>query len=295
MPFTVITLKNTPNSLRGDLSKWMQEIATGVYVGNFNSKIREELWNRVIDSSGVGEATLSYRDRNEIGYNFETHNTKREVIDFEGIPLVLIRSENKEPSQSQYGFSKASKYHKAKKFSKSREEEKTTSFIILDIETDGLDEKTNKIIEIGALRTDTKEEFHKLIKIDSKLPEKIVELTGLKDENLKNGADIVTALKELKEFIGNREIVGYGVKFDIKFINKNLKENNLGRLTNRSWDLLDFVKKEKTFLENYKLETVLKSYGIDEKVPHRALKDVKLIYELSTKVNKFQEFIKRDR
>lgn len=295
MPFTVITLKNTPNSLRGDLSKWMQEIATGVYVGNFNSKIREELWKRVVDSSGVGEATLSYRDRNEIGYNFETHNTTREVIDFEGIPLVLIRSGRKEPSQAQYGFSKASKYHKVKKFSKTRTNEKNISFVVLDIETDGLDEKTNKIIEIGALKTDTKEEFHKLIKIDSKLPGKIIELTGIKDEDLKNGEDIVTALKELKEFIGDRDIVGYGVKFDIKFINRNLKVNNLERLTNRSWDLLDFVKREKTFLENYKLETVLKSYGIDKIVPHRALKDVKLIYELSTKVNKFQEFQKRDR
>lgn len=295
MPFTVITLKNTPNSLRGDLSKWMQEIATGVYVGNFNSKIREELWKRVIDSSGVGEATLSYRDRNEIGYNFETHNTRREVIDFEGIPLVLIRSEKKEPSKSQYGFSKASKYHKAKKFSKPKTNEKNISLVILDIETDGLDEKTNKIIEIGALKTDTKEEFHKLIKIDSNLPEKIIELTGIRDEDLKNGEDIVTALKELKEFIGDRDIVGYGVKFDIKFINRNLKVNNLERLTNRFLDLLDFVKREKIFLENYKLETVLKSYGIDKKVPHRALKDVKLIYELSTKVNKFQEFIKRDR
>lgn len=295
MPFTVITLKNTPNSLRGDLSKWMQEIATGVYVGNFNSKIREELWKRVIDSSGVGEATLSYRDTNEIGYNFETHNTAREVIDFEGIPLVLIRSEKKEPSKSQYGFSKASKYHKAKKFSKPKTNEKNISLVILDIETDGLDEKTNKIIEIGALKTDTKEEFHKLIKIDSKLPEKIIELTGIKDEDLKNGEDIVTALKEFKEFIGDRDIVGYGVKFDIKFINRNLKVNNLERLTNRSWDLLDFAKREKTFLENYKLETALKSYGIDKKVPHRALKDVKLINELSTKVNKFQEFLKRDR
>ena len=36
MPFTVITLTNVPNSLRGDLTRWMQEIATGVYVGNFN-------------------------------------------------------------------------------------------------------------------------------------------------------------------------------------------------------------------------------------------------------------------
>lgn len=47
MPFTVVTLKSVPPSLRGDLTKWMQEIATGVYIGNFNSKIREKLWNRI--------------------------------------------------------------------------------------------------------------------------------------------------------------------------------------------------------------------------------------------------------
>ena len=39
MPFTVVTLKSVPPSLRGDLTKWMQEIATGVYIGNFNSRI----------------------------------------------------------------------------------------------------------------------------------------------------------------------------------------------------------------------------------------------------------------
>lgn len=37
MPFTVITLKRSTPSLRGDLTKWMQEIATGVYIGNFNT------------------------------------------------------------------------------------------------------------------------------------------------------------------------------------------------------------------------------------------------------------------
>ena len=47
MPLTVITIKNIKPSLRGDLSKWMQEISTGVYIGNFNSKIRDKLWKRV--------------------------------------------------------------------------------------------------------------------------------------------------------------------------------------------------------------------------------------------------------
>ncbi len=55
MPLTVITVKNAPPSLRGDLTKWMQEIATGVYVGNFNTKVREQLWSRVKDSVSNGE------------------------------------------------------------------------------------------------------------------------------------------------------------------------------------------------------------------------------------------------
>ena len=64
MPFTVITVKNVPKSLRGDLTKWMQEIATGVYVGNCNSKDREQLCSRVLDSIDGGEATISYSYRN---------------------------------------------------------------------------------------------------------------------------------------------------------------------------------------------------------------------------------------
>lgn len=60
MSLTVITLKKAPLFLRGDLTKWMQEISPGVYVGNFNSKIRELLWQRVVESVGSGEATMTF-------------------------------------------------------------------------------------------------------------------------------------------------------------------------------------------------------------------------------------------
>lgn len=90
MPFTVITLKNVPNSLRGDLTRWMQEIATGVYVGNYNSKVREYLWKRISEMVKEGEATISFSCRNEVGYSFSTCNTERQIVDFDGIPLVLL-------------------------------------------------------------------------------------------------------------------------------------------------------------------------------------------------------------
>lgn len=121
MPLTVITVKNAPVSLRGDLSKWMQEIATGVYVGNFNSKIRDKLWDRVISNIGKGEATISYYCRNEIGYRFDTFNTERFVIDVDGIPLVFVPNpESAKKHNIQHGFSNASRNRKWRKFSSVR-------------------------------------------------------------------------------------------------------------------------------------------------------------------------------
>lgn len=50
MPFTVITLKSVPPSLKGDLTRWMQEIDTGVYVGNFNTRIRDYILKKRINN-----------------------------------------------------------------------------------------------------------------------------------------------------------------------------------------------------------------------------------------------------
>ena len=114
MPFTVITLKKVPNSLRGDLTRWMQEISTGVYVGNFNSRIRDYLWKRVTDLVGNGEASICFSCRNEVGYSFYTCNTERQVVDYDGIPLVLIpvnSSKDENLEKRTCGFSIASRYH----------------------------------------------------------------------------------------------------------------------------------------------------------------------------------------
>ena len=295
MPFTVITLKKTPAFLRGDLTKWMQEISTGVYVGNFNSKVREELWQRVIENVKEGEATICYAYRNEIGYEFRTNSKEISIADFDGIPLVMVdHKENiREANKGQLGYSKASKLRKSHQYQKYSG--KKPSYVVVDIETDGLDFLKNSIVEIACIKViDGKlKEFEKAIKLDSKLPENIKKLTGLSDEYLeKNGVDEKQALAEFLEFIGELPVISYGNNFDINFINHALNKNGLQTIKNQTIDLMGCVKKEKRFLENYKLQTVLKSYGIDKKLPHRALADAKLTYELSTKVNILKEKLK---
>lgn len=291
MPFTVITVKNAPMSLRGDLSKWMQEIATGVYVGNFNAKVRERIWLRVNGTIGNGEATLSYYCRNEIGYNFDTKNTAQRVINHEGIPLVFLPNSDKNNS-IKMGFSNAKKMRNATKYSiRVSSNKKTEGYVVIDIETDGLDEEKNSIIEIGAIKIkgNKAESFSRLIRVDYELPRNIVNLTNITDEMLdESGVNKEEVLKDFLEFIEDLPIVGYNLPFDIKFIKYNLEKLGLD-IKNKQVDLLPIVR-ENTTLANYKLSTVAKHFGIAEKIPHRGLLDAGVILELSEKLKEFIEF-----
>ncbi len=304
MPLTVITIKKVPRSLRGDLTKWMQEIATGVYVGNFNSRVREKLWKRVKESVQDGEATLTYAYRNELGYLFDTINSDREVIDYDGLPLVMLPLKEPTDEKVKLGFSNAAKFRKAQRYqgsyNKKVEERKTVgsgyhSCVFIDIETDGLDEDENFIIELGAYKPSEDKGFTYLIKTKRELPSAIIELTGITNDLLNSeGVSEELALREFVEFIGDYDLVGYNIDFDIRFINNKLKRYGISQLKNKRYDLLKFVKREKRFLGNYKLQSVIREYGIEEDVPHRALSDAKLIYSLSNKVNKFRDLLEKE-
>lgn len=289
MPFTIITLSKVKSSLRGDLTKWMQEIDTGVYVGNFNSKVRENLWQRIINNIGDGSATMSYSYRNEIGYDFKTYNTDRKVIYSDSIPLVLRENKKAEFVISKNGFSKQAKIRKAQKY-------KEKKYIVIDIETSGLDYKNNKIIEVAAVLTNTRgkiiDTYQSLIKQNIKLPKEITALTGIMTEDIANAKEEKDVLEEFIKFIGNYDVVGYNVNFDINFINYYLNKNALKSLENKVYDLKDYVKRENLFMKNYRLQTALKEYAIEKTVKHRALEDAYVTTELSTKVNEFLQKIK---
>lgn len=319
MPLTIITLSKCPRSLRGDLTKWMQEIDTGVYVGNLNSRIREKLWSRVSSCVGSGSATLSFVAQNEIGYDFCTINSARKVAYLDGIPLIFTPNGNKRDDIPEHGFSKAYHFHKAriygnKKLKKDdscsleptgKDEDIYTAsdfdmlsnkkFVVLDIETSGLNEADDKIIEIGAIKICDKQidSYQRLIKRDSlELSPAITQLTGLTDIELANrGVSPSAALNGLKQFIGDLPVLGYNIAFDTRFINNELRSMDEELLDNREIDVMRFVKKEKMFLESYTLDNVLKGYGISTPVPHRALGDAKLIAKLALKVNKILDVL----
>lgn len=291
MVMTIISVKNVPASLRGDLTRWMQEISTGVYAGNFNSRIRELLWKRVTETISDGEAVLCYASRNELGYSFKTFNSTRKVIDYDGIPLVFIpnvvSSAYKDKIVS--GFSTASSMHMSR-MRTFRSNKKPKDFVVIDLETTGLDPYKCEILEIGAVKQFAGETsyFHHLIYSKNSVPEKITKLTGITNELiLQNGVECNHVLKQFVNFSKDLPIITYNAAFDINFLNEALLKNGMEQLNNKIYDLMKAVKKEQLFQKDYKFETSLKTYGINSDAPHRALEDAKLTYALMMKVNKF--------
>ncbi|GAA3635860.1 type I-E CRISPR-associated endoribonuclease Cas2e [Lactobacillus hamsteri] len=287
----VITLSKVPQSLRGDLTKWCQEIQTGVYIGNFSARIRDLLWQRIIKNIGSnGEATMVFNTNNELGYTFRTIRSDKEVVDFDGVPL--IRHLNNNTSTVKHGFSNAAKYHHI------RMKNRITlpndiDIVVLDIETTGLDPAKDKIISIGAVKRSNSEwkTFYKLVSSNVKIPDNICDLTGISSEDIREkGHSLASVFNELKSFVGNSRVVGYNFSFDMSFLLNVFNDLNIPNFINSPRDLMSIVKRHNQFLDNYRLSTVLKYYNIVNEHPHNSLSDAKAEYLLAEKLNKNGSF-----
>jgi len=86
----VLVLVSVPARLRGEVSRWLLEIAPGVFTGRVNRRVRENLWGRVLSGLGDGSAVLVAADRRrEQGCEILTAGRGRWVpADFDGLMLV---------------------------------------------------------------------------------------------------------------------------------------------------------------------------------------------------------------
>lgn len=288
----VLCVMNCPPSLRGDLSKWLNEVNTGVYVGKLSARVRDELWDRVCENIKSGQATMVYSTNNEQGFTFLTHNTTWKPIDYEGITLMQKPLPNSSVEQNDFlqpGFSKAAKYEKIRHF-QNHNSKKSVDYVVLDIETTGLDYNKDRIIEVGLLRVsgeEIKDQFQCLIYSKEKIPNDIIRLTGITNEMLeKEGIAEEEALKIIQDFIGTDLVVGYNVQFDIQFVQKLGKQVGKDIIIKKTKDVLHMVRLKLDDLDNYKLETVALYLSLDIKNIHRALTDCILTYKIYSELNK---------
>ena len=164
-------------------------------------------------------------------------------------------------------------------------EKMTDSYVCIDLETTGLDPKTDKIIEIGVVRVENNavaEEWETFVNPDRQLEERIIELTGIRDEQLSAAPMIEEVLPTLLEIVGDHPLLGHSVMFDYSFI-KKAAVNRRMTFEKDGIDTLKIARKYLTELESRSLGYLCEYYGICHNA-HRALCDAKATVELYRKL-----------
>ncbi len=290
----VITLSDCPPKVRGDLSKWLIEINTDVYVGQVSARVREELWKRICENLHTGRATMVFHTIGEQHMDFRVHNTTWEPVDFDGLKLMRRPLPSaREQSQAmvlEKGFSKAAKMQKVDRIKRARKRSlKEDSYIVLDVETTGLSCAVHEIIEIAALsivHDAVEAELSMLVQCQTSLPENISKLTGITDKMLQQqGIPLYQALLQFIAFVGNRSIVCHNAAFDFGFLHAACQRVGLSMFHNPCIDTLTLARRKVFDVVDYKLNTVADHFSMDTSNHHRALADCYLTYGIYKKLN----------
>ena len=85
---TVVVLIAVADGLRGYLTRWMVEVAAGVFVGNPNARVRNRLWAVLATRVGDGQAIMVEPAQNEQGWAVRTAGRDRWIpVDLDGLIL----------------------------------------------------------------------------------------------------------------------------------------------------------------------------------------------------------------
>lgn len=146
-------------------------------------------------------------------------------------------------------------------------------FVVIDTETTGIS-ITNEIIELSAIKYkdyNPVAAFTTLVKPKEMIPQEVVDLTHITNDMVSNSPTIYQIMPAFIEFVGNNNIVGHNLLFDLKFVYKyGFKFQEQPR---KYYDTLEISRNKLNNLVNYKLSTVCTYYGIERTDAHRSLSD----------------------
>lgn len=158
-------------------------------------------------------------------------------------------------------------------------------FVVFDIETTGLSNKNDGITEIGAVKIKNNkiiDTFSSLVNPEQYIPEKIVELTGITNEMVKDQPTIEKVLPEFLKFVGNTPVVAHNADFDTGFIREKAKQYGIN-FNNTVIDTLKLARALLPNLKKHKLNIVAKELNISLENHHRAVDDATATAEMFIK------------
>jgi predicted DnaQ family exonuclease/DinG family helicase len=145
-------------------------------------------------------------------------------------------------------------------------------YAALDLETTGLDPARDRVIEVGAVAFTPDRvsgTLERLVDPGRAVPETVLRLTGIRQEELRGAASAESALRELSEFLRDRQPVGHGARLDVDFL-------SAAGLWDPAIEILDTLDVARILLPgaaSHSLPLLAIELGFSQPRPHRALDD----------------------
>ena len=159
--------------------------------------------------------------------------------------------------------------------------------IALDTETTGLSPKDgHRIVEIGCVELDgnipTGSEWHSYVNPDRAMPEAAFAVHGLSEEFLQKEPKFKDIAEDFLSFIKGGELVIHNAKFDIGFLNSELKMAKMPLIAIQKTIDTVHLAREKIPGAAASLDALCKRFEIDLSLreKHGALLDAKLLAEV---------------
>lgn len=166
------------------------------------------------------------------------------------------------------------------------EEIEKSAYVVLDVETTGLNTFADSIIEIGAVRFENGVEvdsFSELIDPQRPLPDKIVEITGITSAMLSGKRTLREVMPDFAKFCEGAVLVAHNAAFDMSFFRRAFP------LIGREFDFvtLDTLALARNLYpnsKNHKLGTLAKMLGVSLVNAHRAVHDARATAQVMMKM-----------
>lgn len=161
-----------------------------------------------------------------------------------------------------------------------RDKSVNDEMIVFDIETTGFSPKSERIIEIGAVKVKNLEiadTFQTFVDPDKSIPQKITDLTSITDDMVKGAPSQEEAVKKFIEFCGEAPVlIAHNAGFDCSFIRAVCERYGISY----NFSVIDTVVMSRSMLphlKKHKLDYVAKELGFGEFNHHRADDDAKVL------------------
>ncbi|MBR7181406.1 MAG: PHP domain-containing protein, partial [Clostridia bacterium] len=154
-----------------------------------------------------------------------------------------------------------------------------SEFVVFDIETTGLSNRTCAITEIGAVLVKNGEvldTFNTFVNPQMPIPEEITRLTSITDDMVKDAPLITEILPKFLDFVGDRLLIAHNADFDVGFIREAAKRQGIA-FNSPYLDTLALSRHLNTDLKNHKLDDLARYFDLGDFHHHRACDDAEIL------------------